>query len=690
MTWHRATGLLGCVTVCVCVAGAAVLGLRLPGHVGLPGLPPAASPEYTGAYDVAFAPLRRDFVERVLGIGATGSPRAVATVTTSPPVGRSDPRSVAETERVGETERVVVAHPFTNDLRRDAYTIRSVPFTATTDPRSATREPDEPQGCATTGGTSWYRYDAPSAETLIASTSGSDHAVALAVYRQSPTGSLEMVACDAGVARASFVQFLSETSATYLFQLTAHPASRRAVFNLEPAGETSLVYAGDPSDPGSIFGPHASPTVTADARYVAFTSLDADIHPETPDEPCHTAGGLPPRSLDEASSDYLVPCAQAYVLDRRTGRIGFVSMSSSGEPGNLPTYEAWIAGGGRYVAFASEATNLVAGDDNHAQDAFVRDLATGRTERVSVPSVIGDTTEFGSHETTTHDVTISDDGRYVAFISHASNLVRGDANQLPDVFVHDRATRATRRISVSSSGAEMVGGTGADEASISPDGRYVYFTSDSDGLTAAAAGGTRQGYLHDRIVGTTELVTVGASGEPGNAGTVDPVTQPRVSAGGRYVVFSSDAANLVVGDENGATDVFVRDRVAGTTSLVSQSSSGEQGSGGSDSATISRDGRYVAFTSSAENLAGGSRGGNPSRADPTAAQADLFVRDLATGTTARMGVTPQGDTTEGAVRAPMLSGDGRSLLFVTFCAEGCAAQRSPLQIWLHQRPQIPR
>ena len=177
------------------------------------------------------------------------------------------------------------------------------------------------------------------------------------------------------------------------------------------------------------------------------------------------------------------------------------------------------------------------------------------------------------------------------FGRYADNLVAGDKNGQSDVFVRDRLTGATSRVSVSSAGAQG-NNLGSFETVISADGRYVAFRSFSDNLVASDTNGETDIFVRDRLTGSTSRVSVSSAGVQGNNSS----EIGSISADGRYVTFSSLANNLVSWDTNGWYDSFVRDRVTGTTTLVSVSSAGVQGNGfGSSEPTISADGRYVAF-----------------------------------------------------------------------------------------------
>ena len=337
------------------------------------------------------------------------------------------------------------------------------------------------------------------------------------------------------------------------------------------------------------------------------------------------------------------------------------SLDSTGALANAINIERFcptLAADGRFVAFGSDATNLVTGDTNAVSDAFVYDRVTGTTERVSVSSA-GAEANGASFAPA-----ISADGRFVAFPSEATNLVPGDTNGVTDVFVRDRLTGTTERVSVSSAGAEA-NGTSFTPA-ISADGRFVAFSSDATNLVGRDTNGAVDVFVHDRVTGATKRVSVSSTGAQANDDSFAGFFAPAVSADGRFVAFSSDATNLVPGDTNDQTDVFVRDRcltngvsVAGCTAKtqrVSVSSSGAQGSGRSLSPVVSADGRFVAFASEADDLVVGD----------TNHAFDVFVNDRMTGMTERVSVDSTGAQANAASIeqfCPALSGDGRFVAF---------------------------
>jgi Tol biopolymer transport system component len=248
----------------------------------------------------------------------------------------------------------------------------------------------------------------------------------------------------------------------------------------------------------------------------------------------------------------------------------------------------------------------VAGDTNNAWDVFVRDRLKGKTERVSV----GPHGRQANGSSSTSLAAISADGRCVAFASGASNLVDGDTNGASDVFVHDRVTGTTERVSVRSDGTEAHGDS--FNASISADGRYVAFESEASDLVPGDTNGKRDVFVHDRKTGTTERVSVGPDGRQAD----DDVFAGSISGHGRYVSFDSWATNLVRGDTNGWDDAFVRDRATGRTVRVSVGPKGRQAEFGGTTPAVSADGHHVAFTSASSDLVPGDTG-----------EQDIFVRN---------------------------------------------------------------
>ncbi len=290
-----------------------------------------------------------------------------------------------------------------------------------------------------------------------------------------------------------------------------------------------------------------------------------------------------------------------FIYNRRTRNVRRVSVSSGEAQGNAQSgYDAAVSADGRFVAFLSSATNLVPGDTNAAIDVFVRDRKLGQTRRVSVNSNGAQTNAGGA---AILPGAISSNGRYVVFASLASNLVPGDANGAQDVFVRDRREQTTRRMSVASGGAQADAASGG--AVISGDGHIVVFTSGATNLAAGDTNGTGDVFVRNRATKRTSRVSVGAGGAQGNAMSGSPA----VSETGRFVAFDSAATNLVAGDTNTFADAFVRDRSRKTTRRVNVGPSGAQANSLTSYPFISGDGRFVSFSSLATTLIAGDADG---------------------------------------------------------------------------------
>jgi Tol biopolymer transport system component len=378
--------------------------------------------------------------------------------------------------------------------------------------------------------------------------------------------------------------------------------------------------SGSPTPANNVRGS----VISADARYVAFSSRAANLV-----------------SLDTNNT------WDIFVRDRQGGTTERVSVSSSGAQANSYSYYPSISADGRYVAFVSSATNLVPGDTNGFLDVFVRDRQASTTECVSVA------TGGAQGDSNSSLPAISADGRYVAFWSNATNLVPGDTNGNSDFFVRDLQAGTTERVSVGFGGQQGNGGSPYVTPSISADGRYVAFVSQATNLVTGDTNGSDDIFVRDRQAGTTERVSVATGGAQANSDSLDP----SISADGRYVAFDSSATNLVSGDSNGADDIFIRDRQAGTTERASVDSHGAQGNSSSTSPSISADGRCVAFTSSASNLVPADTNGNY----------DEFVHDRLAGSTSRVSVDSAGVEGDGDIYGhppwTAISADGRYVEF---------------------------
>jgi Tol biopolymer transport system component len=273
-----------------------------------------------------------------------------------------------------------------------------------------------------------------------------------------------------------------------------------------------------------------------------------------------------------------------FVRNRSNDTTRRVSVSSSGGQGNGDSTYPQISPNGRYVVFASVASNLAGSDGNGLSDIFRHDLQTGRTEHVSV------STSGGAANGNSLYPAISGDGRYIAFQSNASNLVPGDTNRQNDVFVRDMETGRTERVSVSSSGAQAAGGSGYPD--LSDDGRYVIFLSRARNLSTGDTNSFDDLFVHDRTTDTTTRLTRGLGNSQINGHTISP----EISGNGQVIVFGSEASNLVAGDTNGVADVFTVNRLTGTIRRMSVGNGGQQGSQRSFQQHIAQDGSSVVYS----------------------------------------------------------------------------------------------
>ena len=337
------------------------------------------------------------------------------------------------------------------------------------------------------------------------------------------------------------------------------------------------------------------------------------------------------------------------------GIIERVSVNSEGVPGNGVSVNystrSAISDDGRYVTFVSRANNLVPNDNNAIEDAFVRDRMTRTTERVSVNS----SGVEGNGQT--FYPTISANGRYVAFESWATNLVLDDTNGHEDIFVRDRVLGITERVSVDSDGFQ-IGGYGP---AISPDGQLVVF------IDATLGGKTR---IHDRQTKTTEVFIKDLDGKAVRVGDIG------FSPDSRYVAFATDNPKIVIEDTNERSDVFLLDRQTDSIELVSVDSNEIQGNKSSRGPSVSEGGRYVAFSSESDNLG-----------EVFAEHGGIFVRDRNLGTTELVSVSSTGEPNNSGVGSNSdISAAGRFVVFGTSATNMVPDDQSDLgEIFIRDR-----
>ncbi|MHB1459372.1 MAG: TolB family protein, partial [Armatimonadota bacterium] len=318
-----------------------------------------------------------------------------------------------------------------------------------------------------------------------------------------------------------------------------------------------------------------------------------------------------------------------------------ISISTTNEASNNNSASASISANCRYVTFSSEASNLVAEDINGVTDIFVRDLLACTTERVSISSIGEEANGVSANPS------ISGDGRYIVFASDASNLVDSDTNDHTDVFIHDMVAGTTELISVSTLGLQ--GNLASSKPVVNADGAVIAFNSKADNLVDGDTNTTDDVFVRNLTLGTTTRISISTTGVQSDYDSYGS----SINSSGTKVVFNSYAHNLVDGDTNGASDVFIRDLVANTTKMVSLSSNGTLGNGPSYDPSISPDGRYVAFVTSATNLI----------ANDTNGVNDILVRDLLSETTDIVSISTFGIQGDVEARNPCVSLNGRFIAF---------------------------
>ncbi|QBB70032.1 hypothetical protein ELE36_06465 [Pseudolysobacter antarcticus] len=381
---------------------------------------------------------------------------------------------------------------------------------------------------------------------------------------------------------------------------------------------TGAISLGSAQANGVAISPAHNPTMSADGRYVGFSVQQY----------------TPLMRLD------------VFIKDRQTAAITRANLGPSGAlalggDSDVPA----ISGNGRFVAFQSAATNLVAADNNGLTDEFVRDLQTQTTTRISAIDA-GTRSDGASAE-----ASISRDGRYAVFSSLGSGLVASDSNAASDIFVVDRNTLLPLRMSVDASGVQANGAS--DSPAISATGAWVSFRSSASNLVSGDSNGGADIFIKNIASGTISLVSTSSIGAQSAGGVILGPTS--LSSDGNLVVFRASDGSLVAGDNNGFEDVFVKNRSNGVTSLISASASGTIGNGNSVQAVISDDGTRVVFASDASNFA----------ADDSNGVRDIYVKTLASGAIVRASSDASGVIGNAASSDPSISADGRFVVFAS-------------------------
>lgn len=315
----------------------------------------------------------------------------------------------------------------------------------------------------------------------------------------------------------------------------------------------------------------------------------------------------------------------------------------TGAQGNAISQFPHMSGGGRYVVFASDATNLVADDNNNASDIFLHDRETGQTELISQRS------DGGRANGSSYSPTVSDDGRYVTYHSFASNLVNNDVNSFSDIFLYDRQTSETFLVTFVIDGfANNV----SFEPVISGNGRYIAFYSYATNLVADDTNTHIDVFRYDHTARTIERVSVDSNEVQSNGNSI----APSISDDGQKIAFESTASNLVTGDGNTYTDIFLRDLSLGTTERISLDTNEVEANGASVMPALSGNGLHIAFLSLANNLV----------PDDTNDYQDVFVRDIGNSSTERVSIGTDGTQANRSSNEPAISDNGRYVAFQSF------------------------
>lgn len=383
--------------------------------------------------------------------------------------------------------------------------------------------------------------------------------------------------------------------------------------------QLDLIPNGDSAD-GSMSDNNGSyqKNISSDNRYIVFNSDSTNI------------------VLNDTNLS-----TDVFVRDTVMNTTTRVSVDSSGVEGDGDSLLGSISSDGRYVTFISNATNLVADDTNGTQDIFVHDNVLGTTTRVSVNSNGDESNDYSTMPT------ISGDGKYVVFESIATNLVSGDTNGRTDIFIHNIKSGVTTRVSLGNDGNE--GNFDSYFSSVSSDGRYVVFYSNSSNFVVNDTNSMEDVFVRDTVDNTTTRVSVSSAGVEAFG------SSPSISANGRYVVFASQATNLVSGNNSGFNQIYMHDMQTGATTKVSVDSNGLEGNNFSSSTSISDDGRYVVFHSLSTNLVSGDTNGFM----------DIFLHDNTTNETVRISIKTDGTESNGESENGSVSPDGTKVAFTS-------------------------
>ncbi|MEP3890877.1 MAG: hypothetical protein ABJN69_10440 [Hellea sp.] len=359
--------------------------------------------------------------------------------------------------------------------------------------------------------------------------------------------------------------------------------------------------------------------MTYDGRYTAFVS-----------------------SATNLVDDDMNAALDIFLYDRDTDSITRVSTGVSGVEANGGSYYISIADNGGAMVFTSNASNLTFGDTNGQADVFLKYSIGGPTQLISM-GINGTASNGGSF-----NASISDDTRYIVYYSDATNLVSGDTNSVTDLFIFSQSTNLTERI-LGNGGVQA--NAGSYDPEISKDGRYIAFRSDATNLIAGSdTNDASDVFLYDRDTQNITRISEAADGTIGNGSSQEVM----ITSDGHYLVYASSSSNLVAGDTNSRTDIFLFDTVTGLTELIS-SNLGTQSNGDSDNPSISHDGRFITFESDATNLVAGATDGIR----------QVYLHDRQTGETQLISALEDGTIGDAVSQSSFISGNGSYVTYLS-------------------------
>lgn len=645
----------------------------------------SASPDY-GARSGEVAPLREEFLRELLGLPAADRP----VLPTSAPLGGlgAGPGAAQPTASGEEVPGIRVVHDPDNDDFAESYAVagEELPFRATTTPSGSTREDSEPGDCAPTGGSLWYSITSEGGAGLVATLNGGTRP-ALAVFEGDSVDDLTLVGCHRPLTGAARVGFQPQAGTTYHFQVVASGAE--SVFELGRLGD--LVLATRPVEGGEPGRHKWIPRMSKNGRFIVYSTY-AQMVPED----------------DNDLLDF-------YLVDTETFEQRLVTVAADGGSADADATGAWaaVSDDGRWVAFQSPATNLVdEPDTNNHEDAFLRDMVEGVTIRLThrwdggearlaepTPTnvwiasmaycrALEEVAEAGGPGggcTYHHPAEITPDGRYVLFATPLRDIVadmpppeypiagRGSGVvQDWQVYRYDRLAGEVTLVNTDADGRPRL--SASFEASISDDGRWVAF---SQYLEDPFPEDRNAILLKDLVTGQLRLVSRAHGTDRNGDGSS---YRPHITGDGRYVVFSSEADDLLapdhpIVDDNGLVDAYVWDRTTGEMDIASISGHGDNqrlvGMGNNTTAThvfVSDDGRYVTFSTT--GLTSFEEQNRSSLTDddvcsPLQRVEQLYRRDRLAGTTTLLTMASDGTTNGCSIASGGISRDGGRSIFLS-------------------------